>query len=75
MESIRRAERGRAVGFAGFPGFRAALREVVLSSPPHVRTPDRHDSSVIAIEQERTNLENLQRVSAATESTSDGSPD
>lgn len=51
-----------ALGFAGFPEFRAALREVVLASPPHVRTPDRHDSSVIAIEQERANLENLQRM-------------
>jgi DNA-binding MurR/RpiR family transcriptional regulator len=34
----------------------------VLSSAPDERDPDRHDSSIIAIEQERANLENLQRV-------------
>jgi len=51
-----------ALGFAGFPEFRAALREVVLASPPAERTPERHDSSVLAVDQERANLENLQRV-------------
>lgn len=51
-----------ALGFAGFPEFRAALREVVLASPAPPRTPDRHDTGVIAIEQERANLAALQRV-------------
>jgi len=51
-----------ALGFAGFPEFRAALREVVLASPPAERAPERHDASVLAVDQERANLENLQRV-------------
>lgn len=51
-----------ALGFAGFPEFRAALREVVLAGRPAGPAPDRHDSTVIAIEQERANLENLQHV-------------
>lgn len=47
-----------ALGFAGFPEFRAALREAVLSGRPGPSTPDRHS----AIDQERSNLEALKRV-------------
>jgi DNA-binding MurR/RpiR family transcriptional regulator len=49
-----------ALGFAGFPEFRAALREVVLASPADQRIEDRHGS--VAVEQERANLEYLHRV-------------
>src|SRR3954451_24229145 len=51
-----------ALGFAGFPEFRAALRDVVLAGVPDQRAADRHGAGVSAIEQERANLENLQRV-------------
>lgn len=52
-----------ALGFAGFPEFRAALRQVVLASPPAERTaPDPHDAGVLAIEQERANLTSLRWV-------------
>ncbi len=51
-----------ALGFAGFPEFRAALREVVLSSQPGaVAAPDRPGSAT-AVDQERSNLESLKRV-------------
>ncbi|WP_433385503.1 MurR/RpiR family transcriptional regulator [Actinoplanes sp. CA-142083] len=46
-----------ALGFAGFPEFRAALRDVVVGVSP---APERQ--SVPAIEQEMANLESLKRV-------------
>jgi DNA-binding MurR/RpiR family transcriptional regulator len=46
-----------ALGFAGFPEFRAALREVVLSGPP---ASPRTGAS--AVDQEIGNLESLKRV-------------
>src|SRR5689334_11369408 len=45
-----------ALGFAGFPEFRAALREVVVEISP---APDRQ--SVPAVDQEIANLESLKR--------------
>jgi DNA-binding MurR/RpiR family transcriptional regulator len=46
-----------ALGFAGFPEFRAALREVVLSG-----RPDTQPAPSSAVDQERSNLAGLQRV-------------
>ena len=52
-----------ALGFAGFPEFRAALRDVVLAGPPAgPADPDRHGAGVTAIDQERANLASLRRV-------------
>ncbi|WP_436532261.1 MurR/RpiR family transcriptional regulator [Actinoplanes sp. HUAS TT8] len=51
-----------ALGFAGFPEFRAALRDAVLAGIPDQRIPHRQDAAVAAIEQERANLESLKRV-------------
>src|SRR3954451_22243781 len=48
-----------ALGFAGFPEFRAALRDVVVGLSP---APDRH--STPAVDQETANLESLKRVLA-----------
>jgi DNA-binding MurR/RpiR family transcriptional regulator len=47
-----------ALGFAGFPEFRAALREIVLAGRPGRPPPERHG----AVDQERANLESLERV-------------
>ncbi|WP_433825122.1 MurR/RpiR family transcriptional regulator [Actinoplanes sp. CA-015351] len=56
-----------ALGFAGFPEFRTALREVVLSAVPEQRgpeqrAPERFDAGVVAIEQECANVGSLHRV-------------
>jgi DNA-binding MurR/RpiR family transcriptional regulator len=53
-----------ALGFAGFPEFRTALRAAVLSTVPAQRTPDRDDGTVVAIDQERANLDALKRTVA-----------
>lgn len=50
-----------ALGFAGFPEFRAALRDWVLAGTPSSALPDRH-SGAAAVEQERANLAGLPRV-------------
>jgi len=50
-----------ALGFAGFPEFRAALREIVLSHSPAADPLDR-DSASAAVEQEQANLASLSRV-------------
>jgi DNA-binding MurR/RpiR family transcriptional regulator len=50
-----------ALGFAGFPEFRAALRDVVLSSRPGpAAAPGRPGSS--AVDKEAANLESLKRI-------------
>ena len=46
-----------ALGFAGYPEFRAALREIVLSGRPGRATPDRH----VALDQEVANVTGLGR--------------
>jgi DNA-binding MurR/RpiR family transcriptional regulator len=51
-----------ALGFAGFPEFRAALREAVLAGRPGRPAPDRHDAGLGAIDQEQSNLEALKPV-------------
>ncbi|MBB2943789.1 DNA-binding MurR/RpiR family transcriptional regulator [Actinoplanes lutulentus] len=56
-----------ALGFAGFPEFRTALREAVLSGVPEQRgpgqrAPERFDAGVVAIEQECANVGSLHRV-------------
>ena len=47
-----------ALGFAGFPEFRAALRDVVVGSAPAARSRP----SVPAVDQEMANLASLKRV-------------
>ncbi|BCY09931.1 MurR/RpiR family transcriptional regulator [Actinoplanes sp. L3-i22] len=53
-----------ALGFAGFPEFRAALRDAVLAGIPNQRGHHRQDAGLAAIDQERANLESLKRVVA-----------
>ena len=50
-----------ALGFAGFPEFRAALREAVLADQAGGAGPDRPTPGG-AVEQERANLESVRRV-------------
>ncbi|MEU4692978.1 MurR/RpiR family transcriptional regulator [Actinoplanes sp. NPDC023714] len=55
-----------ALGFAGFPEFRSALREAVLAGVPSPRSapdhhPDRLHPGIAAIEQECANLGSLRR--------------
>lgn len=47
-----------ALGFAGFPEFRHALREAVLAARPDQAAPPRHG----AVDQERANLQSIERV-------------
>jgi DNA-binding MurR/RpiR family transcriptional regulator len=49
-----------ALGFAGYPEFRAAVREILLASAAHVPAPRHH-----AIDQECANVESLKRVVGA----------
>jgi DNA-binding MurR/RpiR family transcriptional regulator len=49
-----------ALGFAGFPEFRTAMREAVLG-PADRHDPHRPDSAATAIERERANLEQIGR--------------
>ncbi|BBH70972.1 transcriptional regulator [Actinoplanes sp. OR16] len=52
-----------ALGFAGFPEFRSALREAVLAVVPAPRTPPRRSpvAAISAIDQECANLGSLRR--------------
>lgn len=52
-----------ALGFAGFPEFRAALRDVVVGLAPSPSTPaSPSPSGAPAVDQEMANLESLKRV-------------
>ena len=58
-----------ALGFAGFPEFRSALRAAVLAPVPGQRSPDRHDSTAAAVDQEHANLETVRHTLAADRTT------
>ena len=50
-----------ALGFAGFPQFRTAMRDAVLARPADPAVARRPDAAASAIERERANLEHLRR--------------